>query len=67
MRMKLYFIIATLLISTIPLVSSSSEEQIIINLDRGMISTAPVISGDIFLVKSIGWLSALDLESGEEL
>lgn len=67
MRMKLYFIIATLLISTIPLASSSSEEQIIIDLDRGMISTAPVISGDIFLVKSIGWLSALDLESGEEV
>jgi len=67
MRMKLYFIIATLLISTIPLASSSSEEQIIIDLDRGMISTAPVISGDIFLVKSIGWLSALDLESGKEV
>ena len=67
MRVKLYFIIATLLISTIPLVSSSSEEQILIDLDRGIISTAPVITGDIFLVKSIGWLSALDLESGKEL
>ena len=67
MRVKLYFIITTLMISTIPLASSSSEEQIVIDLDRGMISTAPVISGDIFLVKSIGWLSALDLESGEEL
>ena len=67
MRMKLYFIIVILMISTIPLASSSSEEQIIIDLDRGMISTAPVISGDVLLVKSIGWLSALDLESGEEL
>ncbi|MGY8701613.1 MAG: outer membrane protein assembly factor BamB family protein [Candidatus Poseidoniales archaeon] len=67
MRMKLYFIIATLLISTIPLASSSSKEQIIIDLDRGIISTAPVISGDILLVKSSGWLSALDLDSGEEL
>jgi len=67
MRVMLYFIIAALLISTIPLASSSSEEQIIIDLDRGIISTGPVISGDMFLVKSSGWLSALDLQSGEEL
>ena len=47
-------------------VSAESEQRISIDLARGMISTAPITNGEIVIIKSIGNITALDIEDGKE-
>ena len=60
------FVIFILLSISLSSTSAELNERISINLDRGMISTAPVTNGEIVIIKSIGHLTALDINDGSE-
>ncbi len=64
-RINAFAIILLLSISSSS-VLAESEQRISIDLARGMISTAPITNGEIVIIKSIGNITALDIEDGKE-
>ncbi|MDP6010995.1 MAG: PQQ-binding-like beta-propeller repeat protein [Candidatus Poseidoniaceae archaeon] len=67
MRRRISALFIVILLSISSMTSAESNERISIDLDRGMISTAPVANGEVVIIKSIGHLTALDIDDGSQM
>ena len=58
-------LIFAIIIAPISMVSAEESKTISVNLDSGMISTAPLVISEQIMVKSIGQISSLNATNGE--